>query len=184
MARLVNAQIGEFQPDVLFADGLSMAQYVPEAYPGLKLLHEHNAEYLIWQRQSDLETGPRRWLAASEAARLRRYEAAALGRFDIVFAVSEDDRQELLALGSEPGRLRILPNIPDPALFEMPAPVVRGHSAGHPVFRHPELAAQHRGPGTPLNLNPPARARSSARSASLGGRRRRVARLGEPRGRH
>jgi glycosyltransferase involved in cell wall biosynthesis len=123
MARLVNAQIGEFQPDVLFADGLSMAQYVPEQYPALKLLHEHNAEYLIWQRQSDLETGPRRWLAASEAARLRRYEAAALDRFDIVFAVSQDDGQELLALGADPGRLRILPNIPDPALLEMPPPV-------------------------------------------------------------
>jgi glycosyltransferase involved in cell wall biosynthesis len=123
MARLVNAQIGEFQPNVLFADGLSMAQYVPEAYPALKLLHEHNAEYLIWQRQSELETGSRRWLAAREATRLRHYEASALDRFDIVFAVSQDDRQELLTLGVRPGRLRILPNIPDPALFEMPPPV-------------------------------------------------------------
>ena len=123
MARLVKAQIGEFQPEVLFADGLSMTQYIPEGYPELKLLHEHNAEYLIWQRQSELETGPRRWLAAREAARLRRYEASAIARFDTVFAVSEDDRQELLALGAGPGRVRILPNIPDRALFDMPAPV-------------------------------------------------------------
>jgi len=123
MARLVKGQISDFQPDAVFADGLSMAQYVPKGYRGLKLLHEHNAEYLIWQRQADLETGPRRWLAAREAIRLRRYEAAALARFDIVFAVSEDDRRELLALGADPGRLRILPNIPEPALLELPAPV-------------------------------------------------------------
>jgi glycosyltransferase involved in cell wall biosynthesis len=123
MARLVRGQIASFQPDVLFADGLSMAQYIPEGYPGLKLLHEHNAEYLIWQRQSDLETGPRRWLAAREAARLRRYEASALGRFDTVFAVSEDDRQELIALGAAASRIRMLPNIPDPALLDMPAPI-------------------------------------------------------------
>jgi polysaccharide biosynthesis protein PslH len=122
MARLVNTQIGEFQPEVLFTDGLSMSQYVPQGYPGLKLLHEHNAEYLIWQRQSDLETGPRRWVAAREAVRLRRYEAAALQQFDIVFAVSEDDRQVLVELGADPGRLRVLPNIPDPALLELLAP--------------------------------------------------------------
>ena len=122
MARLVNAQIGEFQPDAIFADGLSMAQYVPEGYPGLKLLHEHNAEYLIWQRQSELETGPRRWLAAREATRLRRYEASALARFDLVFTVSEDDRRQLLALGAVPDRVRILPNIPDLSLIDLPAP--------------------------------------------------------------
>jgi glycosyltransferase involved in cell wall biosynthesis len=122
MARLVKEQIASFQPETIFADGLSMAQYIPDDYRGLKLLHEHNAEYLIWQRQSELETGPRRWLAAREATRLRRYEASALHWFDVVFAVSKDDRGELLALGADPGRLRILPNIPDPGLLEMPAP--------------------------------------------------------------
>ena len=69
---------------------------------GLRVLHEHNAEYVIWQRQSEIETGPRRWVASLEAVRLRRYEAAALRRFDMVFAVSEDDRRTLLDLGADP----------------------------------------------------------------------------------
>ena len=123
MARLVNTQIGDFQPDALFADGLSMAQYLPEDYPGLKLLHEHNAEYLIWQRQSELETGPRRWLAAREATRLRRYEASALPSLRCRVRRFGGRPARLLALGADPGRLRILPNIPDRVSSISPAPV-------------------------------------------------------------
>ena len=123
MASLVKAEIDAFLPEVLLADGLSMAQYVPEEFEGLRVLHEHNAEYIIWQRQSEIETGLRRWVAWLEAARLRRYEASMLGRFDIVFAVSDDDRRTLLDLGADPERLRVLPNLPDRALLDMPAPV-------------------------------------------------------------
>lgn len=123
MARVVNAETSSFQPEVLFVDGLSMAQYVPQGFQGLRFLHEHNAECVIWQRQSEIETGPRRWVASREAARLRRYEASAVRRFDVVFAVSEDDRLTLLDLGAESSRVRILPNLPDRALFDMPAPV-------------------------------------------------------------
>jgi glycosyltransferase involved in cell wall biosynthesis len=123
MARLVKAEIDAFKPEVLFVDGLSMAQYVPEEFEGLRVLHEHNAEYVIWQRQSEIETGLRRWVASLEAARLRRYEASMLGRFDMVFAVSDDDRRTLLDLGADPERVGILPNLPDRALLDMPAPV-------------------------------------------------------------
>ena len=126
MAQLVKGQISEYQPEVLFVDGLSMAQYVPAGFGGLRFLHEHNAEYVIWQRQSEIETGPRRWVASLEAARLRRYEASAVRRFDVVFAVSEDDRLTLLDLGAESSRVRILPNLPDRALLDMPAPVFEG----------------------------------------------------------
>jgi glycosyltransferase involved in cell wall biosynthesis len=122
LARLVQTNVDRIQPDALFCDGLSMAQYVPSGFLGRKLLHEHNAEYLIWQRQAEIETGPRRWMAAIEAARLRRYEASTIRRFDTVFVVSEDDRRTLLDLGAEPESVRILPNIPDRALLEMPPP--------------------------------------------------------------
>jgi len=123
MARLVNFEISAFQPEVLFVDGLSMAQYVPPGFRGLRFLHEHNAEYLIWQRQSEIETGPRRWVASLEAIRLRRYEAAAIRRFDMVFVVSEDDRRTLLDLGADPDHTGILPNLPDRPLLDMPLPV-------------------------------------------------------------
>ncbi|HEV8574270.1 MAG TPA: glycosyltransferase, partial [Dehalococcoidia bacterium] len=123
MAELVREETGAFQPEALFVDGLSMAQYVPKDFQGLKLLHEHNAEYVIWQRQSELETGLRRWVASREAARLRHYEASALKRFDLIFAVSDEDRRTLCDLGADPERVGILPNLPERALLGMPAPV-------------------------------------------------------------
>ena len=123
MTRVVRDEITAIRPEVLFVDGLSMAQYVPEGFRGLRILHEHNAEYVIWQRQSEIETGPRRWVASLEATRLRRYEASMLRKFDVVFAVSEDDRRELLGLGADPGRVGILPNLPERSLLALPAPV-------------------------------------------------------------
>src|SRR2546427_193599 len=57
MGRLVEAQLNALRPDVLFVDGLSMAQYVPEWLRRRGILHEHNPEYVIWQRQSEIESG-------------------------------------------------------------------------------------------------------------------------------
>ena len=122
MARLVEAQLNAVRPHLVFVDGLSIAQYVPEQHRRRSILHEHNAEYVIWQRQSEIESGLRRWVAATEAARLRRYEALAVLQFETLFAVSEDDRQTLIELGAEPSRVGVLPNIPDRALLDMPAP--------------------------------------------------------------
>jgi glycosyltransferase involved in cell wall biosynthesis len=122
LARLAREAVESFQPEVLFCDGLSTAQYVPSGFRGTTLLHEHNAEYVIWQRQSEIEKGPLRWVAASEAVRLKRYEAATIRRFDRVFAVSDADRRLVVALGADERRVGVLPNIPDPALLDQPAP--------------------------------------------------------------
>src|SRR2546425_4928063 len=43
-------QAGAF--DRLFVDGWMMAQYVPEGFRGRTILHEHNAEYVLWRRQA------------------------------------------------------------------------------------------------------------------------------------
>jgi glycosyltransferase involved in cell wall biosynthesis len=73
----------------------------------------------MWQRQAQRERNPLlRALIRLEERRVRRYEAAILTRFDIVFAVSEADRQALIELGAARERLRLLPNLPDPSLLE------------------------------------------------------------------
>lgn len=110
---------GEF--DGLFVDGWTMSQYVPAGFEGRKVLHEHNAEYLVWERQARLGRNPLvRALVQREAGRVRTYESGALGRFDGVFAVSEQDRKALLRIGADPGRTRVLPNLPDASLLQMP----------------------------------------------------------------
>ena len=99
-----------------------MARYLPAGFSGRKLLHEHNAEYLIWQREAAAVRNPLvGWLLRREHHRVREYEAKILDRFDAVFAVSEPDRQALIALGAPEGRVRVLPNLPDPALLDAPA---------------------------------------------------------------
>ncbi len=122
MSRLVAQALSEAEYHAVFVDGWLMAQYPPERFTGLKLLHEHNAEYVIWERQARLERGMlRRLLVGREARRVRAYEAGILGRFDVGFAVSEQDRQALVEIGADPARTLVLPNLPDPSLLEMPA---------------------------------------------------------------
>jgi len=102
----------------LFVDSWLMAQYLPSWFAGLALLHEHNAEHVLWRRQAEQEGNPLLgFLLRLEYRRVRRYEASILRRFHTVFAVSEVDRQALLRLGAEPERVRLLPNLPDRALL-------------------------------------------------------------------
>jgi glycosyltransferase involved in cell wall biosynthesis len=106
--------------EALFIDGWLMAQYLPERFDGLTLLHEHNAEHAMWRRQADLErSSVRRAVVRAEAGRVRRYEAAILSRFDVVLAVSEPDRAALLALGARPP-VPLVPNVPDSSLLDRP----------------------------------------------------------------
>jgi glycosyltransferase involved in cell wall biosynthesis len=131
MMDLVVSRLRERVYDAVFVDGWLMAQYLPAGFKGLAVLHEHNAEYVMWRRQAERERNPfLRSLIRLEHRRVRGYEAAILPRFDAVLAVSEADRQALLALGAQPQRLRVLPNLPDPSLLESP---VLSFAATEPV---------------------------------------------------
>ncbi|HET9476543.1 MAG TPA: glycosyltransferase, partial [Dehalococcoidia bacterium] len=120
MSRLVRQALDAADFDAVFVDGWLVAQYVPGGFAGLKVLHEHNAEHVIWERQAQLERGPRGLLVRREAGRVRAYEARVLQEFDHVFAVSEQDRDALVAIGADLTRTRVLPNLPDASLLEMP----------------------------------------------------------------
>lgn len=122
MAELVSRRLEAERFDAVFVDGWLMAQYLPRAFGGLTLLHEHNAEYVMWRRQAESERNPLlRLLVRREHERVRRYEASILPRFDVVFAVSDADRQALAELGADTERLRVLPNLPDATLLDRPA---------------------------------------------------------------
>lgn len=120
MSRAVDELVASRRPDVVFVDGWLMAQYLPTRFDGLALLHEHNAEHVMWRRQADLERSAMRTaVVRAEASRVRRYEAGILRRFDVVYAVSEPDRAALLALGAPPP-VPILANVPDQSLLGRP----------------------------------------------------------------
>jgi polysaccharide biosynthesis protein PslH len=120
MSRAVDALIASRRHDAVLVDGWLMAQYLPTRFAGLALLHEHNAEHVMWRRQADLERSPmRRAVVRAEASRVRRYEAGIVRLFDVVFAVSEHDRAALLALGAPPP-VPVLANVPDQTLLDRP----------------------------------------------------------------
>jgi glycosyltransferase involved in cell wall biosynthesis len=130
LANAVDALTRSDSYDAVFVDGWLMAQYLPERFPGVKMLHQHNAEYVMWERHAELETSRfRQIVVAAEARRVRRYEASILPRFDVVFAVSEKDRRQLLSF-ARAADVRVLPNIAHadllgrPALHPLPEPVV------------------------------------------------------------
>lgn len=121
MAELVSGRLREGEYGAVFVDSWLMAQYLPAALPGPALLHEHNAEHVMWHRQAQRERNPLlRTLIRVEHQRVRGYEASILPRFATVFAVSEADRQALIELGAEPERLRVLPNLPERSLLDRP----------------------------------------------------------------
>jgi glycosyltransferase involved in cell wall biosynthesis len=85
--------------DVCVADFLFAVANVPLDRSVPTVLFEHNVEYLIWKRLCDLETVAwRRALLELEWRKLRAREAAACRACDVTIAVSEDDRDRLLAL--------------------------------------------------------------------------------------
>ncbi|HSP54749.1 MAG TPA: glycosyltransferase family 4 protein, partial [Dehalococcoidia bacterium] len=121
MSRLVGEAVGGGPYEAVFVDGWLMAQYLPEGLAGRKLLHEHNEEYVIWERQAGLDANAvRRLVTEGEARRVKAYEAGILPRFDAAFAVSEQDREALVAIGADPARTRVLPNVPEASLLDMP----------------------------------------------------------------
>lgn len=126
-AELVLQLLGRRPFDAVFVDSWLMAQYLPRTFQGLRTLHQHNAEYVMWQRQAAYESNPlRRALVRNESERVRRYESSILRGFDVVFAVSELDRRALRDVGVEPGRLELLPNVPEPGMLERPPLSARG----------------------------------------------------------
>jgi glycosyltransferase involved in cell wall biosynthesis len=121
MRERVERLLAEGEHDAVFVDGWLMAQDVPSTFEGVRLLHEHNAEYVMWQRHTTFETRrARRAMVRFEAGRVRRYERSILDGFDTVFVVSEADRRALFELGDANADVRILPNVPDPRLAERP----------------------------------------------------------------
>ena len=90
------------------------AARVPGRLPAALALQ--NAYWTVFQRRADAATGARRALARVEAARFRNYVASSLGRYDLAWAVSDDDRRELHVLAPHLD-VDLVPNGVEASLF-------------------------------------------------------------------
>ncbi len=88
--RLVNA--GEI--DLVIADFLVSAVYLPEHLRCPTVLFQHNVEAEIWRRRADVASfAPLRAYFRRQRDRMIAFEAAACRRFDLVVAVSDTDAE-------------------------------------------------------------------------------------------
>jgi len=84
--------------DVAVCDFLSASLNFPEQLPVPAVLFQHNVETVLWQRLAEVEASPLRRLAYRiEAGKMARYERETLARFHSVIAVSDHDRNQMLA---------------------------------------------------------------------------------------
>ena len=87
--------------DVAICDFLSASLNFPPVLPLPCVLFQHNVESSLWMRMASTETNPVRKLSYKiEAGKMERYERETLRRFHHIIAVSETDKQQMLAMDS------------------------------------------------------------------------------------
>jgi polysaccharide biosynthesis protein PslH len=127
--RLLARWLNEDRFDVAVCDFLCASLNFPEKSATPIALFQHNVESILWRRQADYEANPiKRVVFKLEAAKMLRYERAAVGRFDHVIAVSEDDRDWMRTM-TDASRISVAPTGVDLEQFRAAV----GESATKPI---------------------------------------------------
>ena len=79
------------QHDIIIIDHYEMFQYVPANFSGKVIMHTHNAEFMLWQRMSELTSNPiKKIVLAIEAARVKKYEQHTFQKADLIYSTPSD----------------------------------------------------------------------------------------------
>ncbi|MCP3999634.1 MAG: glycosyltransferase, partial [Gammaproteobacteria bacterium] len=106
---------------MILIDHYEVFQYIPDTYKGVIVLHEHNAEYVMWERFARAGTNPlERMVCYLESQRVRKYEAQACDRADLVFA-APNDIDKLAEIGVDRNKCRVTYHLGDDTQLELPA---------------------------------------------------------------
>jgi polysaccharide biosynthesis protein PslH len=101
--------LNEDRFDVAVCDFLGSTLNFPRECATPVALFQHNVESILWGRHAEHEANLIKNVAFKiEAAKMRRYERAAVGRFDHVIAVSEFDREQMQAM-TDSARISVVP---------------------------------------------------------------------------
>ena len=77
--------------ELIVVDHYEMFQYVPQNFEGKVVLHTHNAEFMLWQRMSELTNNPlKKIILKLEAARVKKYENIIFKKSDLVYSTPSD----------------------------------------------------------------------------------------------
>jgi len=127
--RLIADATHDRRVDVAVCDFLSASLNFPTRMAAPSVLFQHNVESVLWRRQAAHERNViKRAAFAIEAAKMDRYERAAVRRFSQVIAVSERDRQEMTRM-VDPSRITVVPTGVDVDHYSAAA----GSTAANPI---------------------------------------------------
>jgi polysaccharide biosynthesis protein PslH len=120
--KLVADWVGSGKFDVAVCDFLSASLNFPQTLATPTVLFQHNVETALWQRLAKTESNPAKRIAYKlEAGKMAKYERATLRRFRHIIAVSEQDRQQMLAM--DPSRnITVVPTGVDTAKYSIAPP--------------------------------------------------------------
>lgn len=119
MRALVGRMIGSF--DAVFVDHFLMFQFVPRSFAGRVVVHQHNAEHVMWSRFAALERNVLRKLAiAAESRRIRNYESR-IGQRAQVMLAAPNDIEALTAIGIPRQRFVETLHLGEEELLQRPA---------------------------------------------------------------
>lgn len=77
--------------DVIIVDHFLMFQYLPDNFRGRIIVHQHNAEFVLWSRYSEMQNNIiKKYLIQFEANRIKCYEKCMMSRADRVLAAPND----------------------------------------------------------------------------------------------
>lgn len=92
--------------DILFVDHYEMFQYVPKNFKGKVVLHEHNAEFVLWDRFAEIEKSVfKKNVLYLESKRIRKVETQYCKRADLVLA-APNDIEQLKSYGVESAKFK------------------------------------------------------------------------------
>jgi polysaccharide biosynthesis protein PslH len=99
IAKAIQHWMAEHRFDVAVCDFLSASLNFPQKLITPTVLFQHNVESSLWKRMAATESNPiKRMSFKIEAAKMSKYERAALRRFHHIIAVSENDRRQMLEM--------------------------------------------------------------------------------------
>lgn len=107
--------------DLIFVDHYEVFQYVPKKFKGRVVLHQHNCEYLMWDRFAKVESSMLKKSALkNQAWRIKKYEKKICNKSDVVLA-APNDIDELQQIGATKTKYMETYHLGDGKLLDAPA---------------------------------------------------------------
>jgi glycosyltransferase involved in cell wall biosynthesis len=110
MSALIDSLCAENSFDIVHADQLNMAQYAVRVPHALRVLDTHNALWLLYKRLCEtMKPGLKKLLLRRDWQLLKSYEGQIVRTFDIVMAVTNQDKVALQEAAGQPLDIIVTP---------------------------------------------------------------------------